>query len=333
MLSVFIVMMLIYKNDRLKVDAISFLLLGIVLFLSVFTFDWSDYRYTVNFILSIVTFFIVQQMINKLDFEQVIKVIKVTIVFFIIISSIDTIYRYLFPGELRVDPDYAREVGIAFYQYKYSSIMFGDSNMVGILAVMMFGLTLYLRDVLKLNISYIYSFILAMITILSLSRASIIAMLALVFFIYFRKNSYMKIIVPLAFIVIIPSLGFMMTGGSLASKFSLWDNALTYLLERDSLILYLFGIGFGNSPVEIGRAAHNLFLIYLFEGGLITFLIMCLFYIYLLAKNFNVYYSLLPMLINSMAVAIYAGAPPIMYIIGFIFFLESKRKAFKDYYL
>lgn len=66
--------------------------------------------------------------------------------------------------------------------------------------------------------------------------------------------------------------------GSFLSKFYIFETVYLYVLNNFNVFDYLFGIGLNHSYDKIGIGAHNIFVVTLFETGVIGLIIYIMYF-------------------------------------------------------
>lgn len=215
--------------------------------------------------------------------------------------------------------------GLEFYKYKFNSIMYNDTNFVGMFILTLIFFILYLNTYKNFDFK-ITSKILIILLIFTYCRASIIA--TILFYIFFK--SYIKAKNKIRFLLVvfivlcIVSLVFFRDNndGSLKTKLEILHN-IGFGVQSWSIRDWLIGIGFNNSPMYIGRASHNYILTFFFESGVLGLSsILSLHIIVALKTKGRSLIVFLPFLVAGMSFAPYA-MPYLYSIYGIIFYLEN----------
>ncbi|MFK8265480.1 hypothetical protein [Capnocytophaga cynodegmi] len=221
--------------------------------------------------------------------------------------------------------DYRDIEGMLFYAYKFSSIMFIDSNFVGT-----YGLIAFFYYFFLLRKKYVRSkkplLIIAILIVTTLSRSAIITVPITISFIYLLtiKVRLHHILTGMIFftmliLFIAPRLA---NDLSFLSKFEILDLTYKYLQEC-SLGEFLFGIGFGNTVKYLGIGAHNLFVTHLVESGLIglTFFLAINLILIRPTQKYSLYLTI-PLFISGMslvghAISYYYACLALIYVLQF----------------
>lgn len=227
---------------------------------------WSYY------FIAITTYLLIIMLRKNITLSTIHIVVKYTIYVGLLILILDTIYRYNNP---RVDyinsviqqgkPEYI------FYGYKHS-FLFQDTNFIGL-----YTLSLYF---LFRNNSFIFKYkktisaIFIIIMILSLSRASILALFLVELFLVARRKLSLRTIILFVIsaliisAIIIFNTTLIKVDNSFLSKFSILNIFITEINNTDITQL-LFGWGLDNTREQWNIAAHNIFITLICETGLI----------------------------------------------------------------
>jgi hypothetical protein len=163
-----------------------------------------------------------------------------------------------------------------FYQYKFNSIMFIDSNFVA-LSLISFIATV---DVLfKENRFKVYLFTtLLILLILTFSRA---ALISIVIYFFLKNAGFRMKLIVLFFIGVCIFFIFpiIVNDGSYLSKIKILNYFYKYLMQIDFLT-FLLGSGIGSSANVLGIGSHNLFVLLVVEFGFISLLGFLFFVLY-----------------------------------------------------
>lgn len=225
----------------------------------------------------------------------------------------DSIYRLLHP----TIPDSANwqtyeEEGLAFYVFKYGSVMFADSNSTALVAMVFLLFFFSLRQAGVVSRSPLLIILLLLLIIASLSRAAIVAILLVgslyVFTRMVRQRHARLAIGLLAMTAILAALVVHFSeDGSFQVKVQTWLSALS--MERRSGVSLLFGEGIGASERVLGISAHALLVTYYFELGVVGLLLFGFFIVALLRASALTHWPLLGVGIVGLSYFLYLGTP------------------------
>jgi hypothetical protein len=199
-----------------------------------------------------------------------------------------------------------------FYAYKLNSLMYPDSNFVGLFIVVLFFLACYVsqydQDSWALKESAL--FILALLT---LSRGTI-ATILIVYVLWRLRRCRVFYIVVVAMVAmgVYAAIQIATLDQSFAVRFLVAQLYLEHLTTAD-WNLVLFGVGFGRTADYIGIGGHNVFVTLLMESGVVGLFLMLGFWGYLV--KFSRYAALIvltPFLINSQTLMSHAA--PYLYV-------------------
>lgn len=303
------------------------LVLFFISLLSIFLILNSDLSITVNFFISLSSPLIV----SIFFYKKTISENKINFIFLVysILFITDGIFRILNPETSNIEK--LESLGIAFQIYKVNSIMYSDSNYVGLEALFLFSIYLYIQRFLskESKIRKVISILFLISILLTFSRSSIFCAILAILFTLLQGNKTTKCLLILILILTAPILtifiyNYFMSDISFNSKFHILNSAFLYL-ERASFDEIIMGYGLGNSVLHLGIGAHNLFLTFLLESGLLFFLVFLIFLIFLIKKlGINSFIVLVPFLLSSLSL----GTTAIPYFYSFIFlciFLNDKN--------
>ncbi|WP_315060729.1 O-antigen ligase family protein [Capnocytophaga leadbetteri] len=240
--------------------------------------------------------------------EILVRYSKYFIWFTILLLVVEAAWRLTHPIFVieGTDKDYRNMEGMLFYAFKFSSIMFKDSNFVGTYGLVAFFYYYYLRKkkYVKSMMPLIILFILISLT---LSRSAIITVLLTIVILYFLsikiKLHHIILGIVLIISVVFIALPQIETDGSFLSKFDILELTWRHLQEC-SLGQFLFGVGFGNTVEHIGIGAHNLLVTHLIESGIIGLLFFLIVNFSLInkTKRYSLYLTI-PLFISGMSLA------------------------------
>ncbi|WP_244081346.1 hypothetical protein [Aeromonas caviae] len=223
----------------------------------------------------------------------------------LLIFFADTFWRFANPDYDQIrNLDRLYELGLGYQVYKSNSIMYIDSNNVGVHALCLFMLSVVVNGIKGLNVFRLSFFI---IILLTLSRAAVVsAVVGYIFYIvdtskyrfYFRTSMWLSII-PISYVIIVTLTHY--SDESLASKFYLLQSAYNFLSGEYDYPAYsiLTGVGFGNAINVIGMGSHSIYVSLLVEAGIVGFVIYFLHLAFFYKKAKATKYIILPFLITS----------------------------------
>lgn len=281
-----------------------------------------------NFNFSVVVFICSYIALNKTNSNTIVSISEKMIYFSIPLLIYEAYYRITNPVFF-VDFAEKGQENLAFYYFKINSIMYQDSNFVGLFIVSLFFFLFYLKK----NTNKKYFILITLLIILiftTISRASILALVLFVILYPFRQKIYKYRIFIFIFSIISTFtlfpflLEYRTIDDSFSTKFGIFDKTIEYISNANFINL-LFGVGFGNAVEVLDIGAHNFFVTYLVESGLIGLLLVIIFWTYLLHKTkYKIGIVMFPFLLNGMSVA--SGAIPYLYaMFAIILVLESRR--------
>lgn len=201
-----------------------------------------------------------------------IKILNRYFLFYSIIFIFDGVWRFLHPAEM--DLERLAELGVTFQIYKFNTFMYMDSNFVGLQAVCTFSfMCWFIFNGIQFN--KIIPTLLFVAVLFSLSRAAILAMFIAIFLTFILKRKVPIVFINLVLLIITICVGFAVfyffsSDVSFLSKFHIIEVTGKYLSESD-LISLMFGVGLGNSEEVLGMGAHNLFVAFIVETGMVGF--------------------------------------------------------------
>jgi hypothetical protein len=307
--------------------ATAFTVLVLLLFSVHQTEQGSLFQNALNFTLGPVGFLLISTAGRRLSKDGLEKVARHLVYFTIILTAIECVYRLTHPDYSFLEDAEERQIDvadIAFYAYKFSSLMYLDSNFVGlqVAIVFAFALALIRFDIRFSRSVYITLFL---ITCATLSRASVIAFLAAVgFYIYPRLSfTFRAIGLVMGFIGIQVVFLLVQTDGSFATKIALLQQLSEYLSTVSTSNL-LLGVGAGRAIDYLGMGAHNLAVVYTVEAGLLLSALVAVFWLYVFKSAKGAGLIIAVWLINGFSLTSFAM--PYMYCAAAILWCLDRRK-------
>jgi hypothetical protein len=249
--------------------------------------------------------------------------------------SLECVLRYAFSPYIR-SQEIIDQYGITvihedwFYQYK-QSLMFSDSNAVGIALLCLIAVMLvYRRHFRGRHLILAYCLVLA-----TISRASIIAaVFQYAIYKFWRRR---RLLVgglifssPLIVYYLLrsyingdPNLNSLADRSFLSKLYML--QSMIDIFQRADIAQHLFGIGSGNTQYLAGMAAHNIIVVFVLELGVVGSAALIA-YVWFLARKSPVAFSLLivPLVINGFS--LFLTTSPFMYVtLGFLGTVTTKE--------
>jgi wzy len=299
----------IFNYHSIYISKVSVLYFAYIIYIIV-TQSFLDPNFStlINVIFSLLYFIIMLNIAYYSKTEILVKYSKYFIWFTILLLVVEAAWRLTHPIFVieGTDKDYRNMEGMLFYAFKFSSIMFKDSNFVGTYGLVAFFYYYYLRKkkYVKSMMPLIILFILISLT---LSRSAIITVLLTIVILYFLsikiKLHHIILGIVLIISVVFIALPQIETDGSFLSKFDILELTWRHLQEC-SFGQFLFGVGFGNTVEHIGIGAHNLLVTHLIESGIIGLLFFLIVNFSLInkTKRYSLYLTI-PLFISGMSLA------------------------------
>lgn len=273
----------------------------------------------INVLFSLIYFLVTSISISYLSVEDIKKYFRLSVNLIIPLLCIESVFRWTHPT--------GNDIGdLEYYRYKYSSIMYEDSNYVGIFIVTMFFLCTYMRRFHNVNLRK-QQVILFMLAILTLSKASAVIIIIFTIIFDFSANKFVKLgLISLVAIFGLPVfLQQVLADNSLAMRFGILDRAMLWW-ENTSFAEKVFGVGFGNAVSAIGMGSHNIIVSYFVESGvigLIIFTVLLISMFYQAGKNSAI--IIFPFMLNALSLSSHA-IPYFYCYIAIIIFLKRVTK-------
>jgi hypothetical protein len=310
----------LYKNKDFYYNSmmlISFVFIIYIVITQVFI-ERNQNNSVINVMFSLSLFIVSILALRNLTNAKIINIGRKFVRFSIYLLILESLYRISHPHTAE----------ISFYVYKFNSIMYQDSNFVGVFIICLFFFSYYLKRYFSVNLKY-EMILLVILCFLTFSRASILTLLLFGFTIILYNNWHIiprkKYIFSFTLVSVMLLILYLSGDASLLSKFYIIDVTFVFLRET-SLYNILFGVGFGNTSEYLGYGAHNFLVTYLMEAGVLGLIIMIVLLTDILRKTkYRAAIVLIPFLINGMSLAGHA-IPFLFAIFSMIYFLEVNKK-------
>lgn len=256
------------SNFKIQANSYQIILYVLLPLVSLFPGSRSEINLTINAIVLMASPMLVIILFRRAEISQT----KISIIIFLysLLFIVDGVWRILHPNYEFIEQ--WAEAGIGFYIYKSASIMYNDSNFLGLQALIFYCFYRYMNASGYCRSNVVHGLLLIGI-LLSFSRSSIVAAIFanLAYFLVTRNSRnvkfYLIFLSPILFALFfyVVYLGFS-DDASFMSKFDIIFRALDAFSHLD-LLDSLIGVGFGNAPKFIGIGAHNFYVVTLLEGG------------------------------------------------------------------
>ena len=299
-------LLLFAKAHRVKIEHVVLLIFVLIFVIG----RGLPFAYLVNTLLGGIC--IIVALTKTLQADVSIRMIKVTNIGLILLFALETYIRY----SILTDGDITK-----YFELKYNSFMFSDSNVTGYAIFSVFTVELYLIKE-KLRTSKIVSILLYLLLLLTLSK-TIIFFSTLMYFLYFRPE-YVKLILLLFIIVLFQYAEYLGRDLSLDVRMTMLSNFINYLEDASFVQLALGSGWYGFRYNLYGDEPHSFIMSIVGAGGLISLLIFIIFYgfAYISSKRVTRYY-LGTLLLSSIIFLPYYGLI-FMYVTFVVLFLLEK---------
>lgn len=213
---------------------------------------------------------------------------------------------------------------IAFYAYKFNSIMYIDSNFVGLQLAILFAFICVINEKYQKVSLWVYMCVIVL-TALTLSRASLVTLVVLYVTLKFHRASILcrVTIMLISIITFGVTLYIVAEDASFLSKFEilfLFKNYLDYATINE----LLFGVGAGQASNMLGIGAHNILVTYWVEIGLIGSILFFFYWSWMVYKAPAVLFLLTAWVVNGFSLT--TLAIPYLYVAaGMLRLLQCKK--------
>lgn len=314
------------KYDSLSIYSI-LLMFYFILFFTLSHKSDNSFGVLINILLSLSMFFVARRVLPYITSNQIHSISVSFVLVSIPLLFFESFYRitnpvdmpYLLPG---------LDESLAIYSYKFNSIMFQDSNFVALFILVLLFFWVYINRFSGKG--KLVALVLVALLLLTLSRAA--ALTVFVFFmLYFFRGRFYKVrkllyfvLIPLSLIAFNYLRSFSYLDGSFSSKFYIVDLFLSYLSSA-SFNELVFGVGFGNAVNYLGIGAHNIFVFYFVEVGIVGFfLLFRLWWLVLIKSKYKAGAVVFPFVLAGLSLT--STSVPYLYIIfAIIVELESRE--------
>ncbi len=287
-------------------------------------------RSSINVVMSFFYFVFTLYVLHSLSVAEVVKLARRSIQLSIPLLVYEAYYRLSHPIFIVGKFDFSQSENKFFYPYKFNSVMYADSNFVGVFIVVLFGLAEYLKyhQGQKMKVERWLLFLLVLATI---SRAAIMVVIFCGFVnLLWNKRGLIKFRIP---ILIALSVGLVCLVGSIFAqdesmmvKFNLLPHIMQYL-SNSNLTTIAFGYGLGKSEFAMGTllSAHDVVFQNLIEIGVVGLLLLLGFWISVMMKTRGeAGYVLSPFVLVALSATVHA-APYFYSALAIICWLRSRK--------
>lgn len=326
-LSSLLLLMLVRDNNKVSVAGLILSMLVAAYFLLNTVLFSNSYSTYINFFCGIFSFYTIVSLYRYFSIATILNAIINSAKYIVVILVVDSLYRILNPAMPTSEAlEAVQGTEYAFYMYKFSTVMFADSNTVAIVCVSLFFLLDYCSKRFFVNTT-ILRLIILVILLSCLSRSAIFSVIISMFLLN-KKLSLrgklvflMGVLFPAAFYI----LSSFFNDGSFVSKLFILQAFFHYLSDAD-LSYLLLGVGLGNSPLYLNNIYSHIHIVTsIVEGGLIGSLLIIVFLLYYLnLSKYHGLYVVLPNIILGFSYFFYLGAPFVFVPMALIVMLELR---------
>jgi hypothetical protein len=280
----------------------------------------------INLILGITAYIIIRSTRKYNKLASLTKLIDFTLAFNLILLIIDTYYRFNNPITSEDQINSYLEVGMEFNIYKFSSLMFADSNAVGIASLSFGILSLYLYKSINEKKYLYFNLFYLLITFLTFSRSAIITYILIYLYVTIANKSKINRYLYYAFTLIVFTFGieYLFNDDSFNSKLYIYSLFITNYIDDLTVVNFLIGLEFGGFGLLYGIDAHSIFVKYICELGVIGLILITIFIIAMKKISENIIiYGIFPIIIAGSSYYIYAGIPFIFVIFAIILNIDE----------
>ena len=307
-----IIYLFITSFKKLLIDksfVTNFCIIWIIYLLTTQIFLGGDIIVTLASIITFIFYILTRLLLQKCSIKDVLIISDCTIIYNLILFFIDAIYRFNLAGLNIINN---------FYIAKANSLLHADSNATGINTTLLTFYSFYLFTRFKNTKYLVFTCCCMLFTILTLSRAAMIATIfSFGIFLFYKiilklcskkttnYNHYIISIKTLIlniflilFLISIFSLlpfliQFLLQDGSFITKIDLFGFVLEFF-QNMPFNNILFGIGFDNTVHVFNFYAHTYLATYIIETGLLGYILITSFLSLIFLEHKKTIYILLP---------------------------------------
>lgn len=276
--------------------------------------EQSTFQNVASFVLGPVAFISIIIAGAKLPRHDLGKISKAYVYLSVAIACVEASYRLSHPDFSFLDGAESRNVDIdevAFYAYKFNSLMYLDSNFVGLQLAIVFAFVIALLSY-DIKFKPIIYLSLIVLIFLSLSRASIFAALGVgSFYLLRRMNRFLRAIaLVLCLLIACGIFLYVQNDGSFLTKLAILEIFGNYL-KTASTENILLGVGVGRASDVLGMGAHNIWVTYLVEVGALMSGFILLFWLFMARSVPGIIFLVIAWFVNGFSLT--SLAIPYMY--------------------
>lgn len=312
-----------------RVEKITIPVILYILYLLITQFFLTEnFSVLINVVMGLFYFLLTIFCLKGLSKDQQLKIIYYFLILSIGLLIVECVWRLSHP--MFIDPNNPKfnvfkKPELLIYAYKFRSIMYVDSNFVGVFVLCLYFLCSYLNKKRK-YIKYL-KIILFILAVLSLSRAVIVTIIFYeLLFLLIKKYGVLRVIIFFSVFILgflISVLYYFKDDASFMTKFNIISITFDYL-EKADLKNILLGVGMANAKDYLNIGSHNLFVTIFLDSGLLGFIFYLLMLIQIVIKtNYKALYVVLPFILAGMSFSPHA-VPYFYCILGFIYTFEKK---------
>lgn len=253
-------------------------------------------------IVTFIFYILTKLLLNKCPIQKALIISEGMMIYNALLFLVDAIYRFSNIG---------LNVLNNFYLVKTNSLLYADTNAVGINSSLLTLYAFYLYKTFKSSKYLIYIYLFIIFTILTFSRAAMCAILFSFLILYsynsfFAKRHYkisfrkfpVKILILIPFILIMFAIilfiaQFLVSDASFLTKINIFEY-ISIFFDKMPIHNLLFGIGFDNTSANFGLYAHTYLATYIIETGILGYFLITFFLLSILAEHRKTIYLLLP---------------------------------------
>ena len=295
-----IILSLKTKRCAVRIDSSILIAISWIIYLIITQIPYQKNSAFYNLIFSILYYILSVQSIRTLHPKKIIQYSKWLLDFSGILLVVEAVTRISNPIIKATETEQN-----AFYRFKYNSIMYQDSNYVGMFILVLFFFLIYLESECSMCLKK-EKICFLILSVLTLSRSVIIVVFVLGFVFDRKINKFYKFIAfffasVLGMYLVVT---YILNDGSFISKLDIIKWSFKFFTEKASMYMRLFGYGLGHSVDYMGMGAHNLIVTYIMETGLVGFA----FWVTMLLNIFKrtrrkCYYIIIPFLVAGFSFA------------------------------
>lgn len=255
--------------------------------------------------------------VNTISKESVRRTFSIFRFLSILIFIVEAIYRFYY--------SVSKHAYFFFYDYKFNSIMFPDTNATAVCIEFFLCFLFYLKARRIVRISRIEICITLLLLILTFSRAALFGVFSLAVYWCFVRSSYIVklFVIFCGTFSLFVIMSYFLMDVSFLTKIDIYVQTIKYIKKIDFFHFFV-GNGFDSSIRFLSRYGHTYVTLYIIELGMNSLLVLIIFFLCILSKTKYSSFLVVPFLVTGLSYMPYV-IPFFFLYLGFIYNIECHR--------